>query len=422
MAFDVPTTRGYYTSLSDGWTYLNGGERAQVPERVLSTMATAFRAAPKSLPAEAPSGSHSREREAGLTAGHQFAAMARRAFADVAGARVEGVVLGPSREALIHVLMQSMGRRLSLGTRIVLVRTGDPVDHVPFRRAADMFGARVSYAEADLSTGAVPAWQFDDLVDSATHLVVVPAADPYVGTVAPVADISARVRAKSRATVLVDATAYAPYRVVDMQEMGADIVLLDASAWGGPEVSALVFRDPSLLDRMQSMSLVPGATGRRRLEVTPVSPSLLGGVSESVRHLADLDPEARGTRRRRIETSVPQAGRYLSTLATRLIDALRNLGQVHIVGVDGDGVDAAEAAALDRVPRVSFVVPGVPARTVVRRLLDNGLVTSAVAPGVSVLLEAMGVMEAGGAVTVGLQPFNTPHDVDQLVRAVASLG
>ena len=34
MAFDVPTTRGFYSSLSDGWTYLNGGERAQIPERV----------------------------------------------------------------------------------------------------------------------------------------------------------------------------------------------------------------------------------------------------------------------------------------------------------------------------------------------------------------------------------------------------
>ena len=34
----------------------------------------------------------------------------------------------------------------------------------------------------------------------------------------------------------------------------------------------------------------------------------------------------------------------------------------------------------------------------------------------------MGIAEAGGAVGVGLQPFNTPHDIDQLVRAVASLG
>ena len=83
---------------------------------------------------------------------------------------------------------------------------------------------------------------------------------------------------------------------------------------------------------------------------------------------------------------------------------------------------AAEGVDVDRVPRVSFIVAGVPAPTVVRRLLDNHMVTSAVGPGHSALLEAMGVMEAGGAVTVGLQPFNTPHDVDQLVRAVASLG
>lgn len=424
MAFDVPTTRGYYSSLSDGWTYLNGGERAQIPERVLSTMATAFRAAPKSLPGEAASGSHSRGQEAGITAGHQFAAMARRAFADVAGGRVEGVVLGPSREALVHMLMQAMGRRLSLGTGMVLTRTGDPVSQVPFRRAADMFGARVRFAEADLSTGAVPAWQFDELIDADTRLVVLPAADPYVGAVAPVAEISRIVRANSRASVLVDACAYAPYRVVDMNRMGADIVLLDAASWGGPEVSALVFRDPALLDRLTSMSLVPGARGRRRLEVTPVAPSLLGGVSESVRHLADLDSTARGTRRHRIETSMPQVGDYLVTLTSRLIDALGNLDQVHIIGVDGEGSEDgdADSGAVDRIPRVSFMVVDVPAATVVRRLLDNQLVTSSVAPGGSALLEAMGVMEAGGAVTVGLQPFNTPHDIDQLVRAVASLG
>lgn len=422
MAFDVPTTRGYYSSLSDGWTYLNGGERAQIPERVLSTMATAFRAAPKSLAGEAASGLHSRGREAGITAGHQFAAMARRAFADVAGGRVEGVVLGPSREALVHILMQAMGRRLSLGSRMVLTRTGDPVSQVPFRRAADMFGARLRYAEADLSTGAVPAWQFEDLVDDGTRLVVVPAADPYIGAVAPVEEISRIVHAKSPAAVFVDASAYAPYRVVDMHRMGADIVLLDAPAWGGPEVSALVFRDPSLLDRLTSMSLVPDARGRRRLEVTPVAPSLLGGVSESVRHLADLDSTARGTRRHRIETSMPQVGRYLATLTSRLVDALGNLDQVHIVGVDGEDSDEPGAADIDRIPRVSFIVADVPAATVVRRLLDNHLVTSAVTPGGSALLEAMGVMEAGGAVTVGLQPFNTPHDVDQLVRAVASLG
>lgn len=420
MAFDVPTTRGCYTSLSDGWTYLNGGGCAQVPERVLSAMSTAFRAAPKALPGETGTGSHSRVREAGMTAGTQFATMARGAFADVVGGRPEGVVLGPSRDVLVQNLAHALGRRLRLGTGMVLPRSGDAVLQVPFRRAADMFGARVRYAEADLSTGAVPAWQYDSLVDGDTRLVVVPAADPFVGAVAPVREIVSRVRASSPALVLADVSSYAPYRVVDMNRLGADVLLVDASAWGGPEVSALVFRDPAQLDRMASLSLLPDARGVDRLEVSPVAPALLGGVSESVRHLADLDPSARGTRRNRIASSMPQVAAYLQGLMNRLIDALGNLDQVYIVGEDGDGAeDTADVA--DRVPRVSFVVTDVPATTVVRRLLDNNLVTSAVRPGESALLEAMGVMEAGGAVTVGLQPFNTPHDVDQLVRAVASL-
>ena len=34
---------------------------------------------------------------------------------------------------------------------------------------------------------------------------------------------------------------------------------------------------------------------------------------------------------------------------------------------------------------------------------------------------AMGVTEAGGAITIGLGPFNTTYEVDQLTRVLASL-
>ncbi|MEJ6018692.1 aminotransferase class V-fold PLP-dependent enzyme [Corynebacterium sp. H113] len=423
MAFDVPTTRGFYSSLSDGWTYLNGGERAQVPERVLSAMTTSFRAAPKSLPGEAASGSHSRSLEAGSTAAGQFEAMARRAFADVAGAPFNCVVLGSSREMLVHTFVHSFGRRMSIGRNIVVTRTGDVTMQLPFRRGADMFGAELRIAEADLATGAVPEWQYGDLVDEHTSLVVVPAADPFVGTVAPVAEICQQVHESSDAWVLVDASAYAASRIIDMDKLGADIVLLDAAAWGGPDVSALVFRDPSMFERMTPMWASQSVQGPQRLEIARVSPSLLGGVSESVRHLADLDRLARGTRRHRIVQSMPQVERYLSQLTDRLIDSLELLPRVHIIGVndntDDDDLDYTE---VQRIPRLSFIVYGVPAKTVVRRLMDNGLVTSVVNSVDSPLMAAMGLDESDGAVAVGLQPFNTPHDVDQLVRAVASLG
>lgn len=422
MAFDVPTTRGAYTSLSDGWIYLNGGQRAQIPERVISALGTSFRGSAKSLPGESGEGAHARARQVGVSAAEMYSQSARRAFSDLTGGPVAGVVLGASKEVLISQFVNAMSRRLTLGTNLVVARTGSRCMSLPLRRAADMFGANVRTAEADLTTGALPAWQYCELVDSQTRLVVVPAVDPYAGTIAPVAEIARTVHANSQAWVLVDATDLAPYRAVDMDELGADIVLVDATAWGGPEVAALVFKDPAMFDRLTSLSFRPRANGIARLEVSPVAPALLGGVSESVRHLADLDPAARGSRRHRIEAVMPQVAAYLSRLSERLIDSLGSLPRVYIVGVDSEGVDELETDYLDRIPRVSFLVDNVPATTVVERLLANGLVTSAVGADESPLLEAMGIDETNGAVTVGLQPFNTPYDVDQLVRAVASLG
>lgn len=422
MAFDVPTTRGAYTSLSDGWTYLNAGKRAQVPERVLSAMNSAFRSAPKSLPGEAGVGAHGQSRSSGVPASAEMTTSARRAFADLTGGPVAGVVLGASRDVLMQQFTAAMSRRLSLGANLVISRIGSQVVHAPLRRAADLYGARVRIAEADLATGALPSWQFDNLVDADTRLVVIPAADPFVGTIAPVQEIVRRVHAKSSAWVLVDASDVAAYHDVSMNKLGADIMLVDASVFGGPEVSALVFKDPAMFSRMTSLSYAPNARGADRIEVSPVSPALLGGVSESVQHLASLDKTARGSRRHRIETAMPQVFRYLTTLSERLISALMTLPRVYIIGMDTEDDSYSSVSRTQHIPRVSFLVDGVPAATVVGRLLDNGLVTSVVDAFESPLLEAMGIDEAGGAVGVGLQPFNTPHDIDQLVRAVASLG
>ncbi|ESV57983.1 aminotransferase/cysteine desulfurase [Mycobacteroides abscessus subsp. abscessus] len=63
---------------------------------------------------------------------------------------------------------------------------------------------------------------------------------------------------------------------------------------------------------------------------------------------------------------------------------------------------------------------GVPADRVVQRLADNGV--CAIANTSSRVLDAIGVNEIGGAITVGLGHYSTAAEVDQLVRAVASLG
>jgi selenocysteine lyase/cysteine desulfurase len=73
-----------------------------------------------------------------------------------------------------------------------------------------------------------------------------------------------------------------------------------------------------------------------------------------------------------------------------------------------------------RIPVASFAVQDVPAERVVQRLADNGIL--AISNASSRVLDVIGVNDIGGAVTVGLAHYTTMAEVDQLVRAIASLG
>ena len=72
------------------------------------------------------------------------------------------------------------------------------------------------------------------------------------------------------------------------------------------------------------------------------------------------------------------------------------------------------------IPVVTFAVNGVPAERVAQRLADNGIL--AICNADSRVLDLIGVNDIGGAVTVGLAHYSTMAEVDQLVRALASLG
>lgn len=415
MEFDVARVRGLYVSLSDGWTYLNAHDCPQIPERVSAAVARSFRLSTAVSDTEAGTGSHSRAHRPGRLEGESFIDSARFAVADLVGASPDRVVLGPSLEVLYLSLARAMRPMLRSTSSVVLSHLDPPVLSEPFTG----LGARARWAQPDLGTGELPGWQYNDLIDGSTRLVSLSAAHELLGTLAPVTEITEITRARSRAWVLVDASSYAPYRLVDMDDWDADIVAVDLGKLGGPRLAALVFRDRAMFRRLESLNpaIDARAATAAKLE-TPVAAALAGGVSTIVDHLADLveTPGIRPTRRHRLEHSMKQLAAYLDDLGEDLTTFLGTLPAVHILGVTGE---AAAGGPSERLPRLSFAVRGVPAATVHQRLFDNGLVTT-IAPMTRLLTE-MGVGEIGGAVTVSLSPFNNNHDIEHLIRVVASL-
>jgi selenocysteine lyase/cysteine desulfurase len=238
--------------------------------------------------------------------------------------------------------------------------------------------------------------------------VAIPSASSTLGTLVDVGPVAELVHAHG-GLLVVDHSAAAPYRLMDITDVEADVVTVNAAAWGGPPIGALVFRNPSLIDTFGSVSADPYASGAARLELGLHQYGLLAGVVSSVEYLAGLDEDAQGSRRERLTQSMGSAQIYLDGLFDYMLSSLASLPLVTVIG---------DPPA--RLPVVSIGVNGVPAEKVVQRLADNGIL--AVVNPTSRALDALGVEEIGGALTLGLAHYSTMAEVDHLVRSLASLG
>lgn len=398
MAYDVARVRGLHPSFGDGWVYFDAPTGMVLPDSVATTVSTAFRGSAPTATGPHPS---ARRSAAVLDA-------ARQAMADLVGADPRGVVLGADRAVLLAALADASSSRTGLGLEVVVTRLDDEANIVPWLRAANRYGAKVQWAEVDIETGELPTWQWENLINTSTRLVAITSASATLGTVTDLRPVTKRAHDVG-ALVVVDHSAAAPYRLIDIAEIDADVVAVNAAAWGGPPIGALVFRDPALIGTLGSVSPDRNATGAARLEIGLHQYGLLAGVVTSIEYLAALDETARGSRRERLADSMRAAGAYLHQLFDYLLASLRSLPRVMVIGQPEE-----------RIPVVSFAVQQVPAERVIQRLADNGIL--AVSNPASRVLEAIGVADIGGAVTVGLGHYSTAAEVDQLVRALASLG
>jgi cysteine desulfurase family protein (TIGR01976 family) len=398
MAYDVARVRGLHPSLGDGWVHFDAPSGMLIPDSVATTVSTAFR---RSGPTTA--GAHpSAQRSAAVLEA------ARAAVADLFNVEPAGVVLGADRAILLSALAEAASTRAGLGYEVIVSRLDDEANIAPWLRAAHRYGAKVKWAEIDIETGELPTWQWEGLIGKSTRLVAAPSASATLGTVTDLRAMTKLVHDVG-GLVVVDHSAAAPYRLLDVKETDADVVAVNAAAWGGPPIGAMVFRDPSLLNSFSSISPDPKATGPARLEIGAHQFGLLAGVVASIEYLASLDEAARGSRRERLAVSMQSATSYLNRIYDYLMVSLRSLPLVMVIG-------RPEV----RIPVVSFALNGVPAERVVQRLADNGIL--AVTNDGSRALDVLGVNDVGGAVTVGLAHYSTTAEVDQLVRALASLG
>lgn len=399
MPFDVARVRGLFPTLGDGYIHLDGPAGTLIPEGVARAVSATLRVPLSNRHGPFPSSARA----------DALVDAARRAFADLVGGEPAGVVLGPNMTTITYGLARALAKTWKVGDEIVLSRLDHDANVRPWIAAAKSAGAVVRWAEIDIETCELPEWQYDTLINRRTRLVAVTAASNAVGTRPDVRAIADRAH-QVGALVHVDGVHATPHGPIDMTELGADLYATSAYKWGGPHVSATAAA-PAVLDALSPDKLVPSSNAvPDRFETGTPAFELMAGAVAAVDHLAGLDDAATGSRRNRLLTSMAAVQRYEASVFSRLESGLRSLLHVYVLG-----------APADRTPTVSFSVEGWKPRAVTEELARRGICAWDGDYYAYELMESLGVGELGGAVRVGLVHYNTAHEVDRLLDALAEL-
>jgi len=240
-----------------------------------------------------------------------------------------------------------------------------------------------------------------------TRILAMGMASNCTGTIHDVARFARQAKAVG-ALVYLDAVQYAPHLPLDVQVLGADVIVSSAYKWFGPHQGILWARKDLLEETFayKVRAVHDGDLGHK-FETGTQSHEGMAGCAAAVDYIAG---QGTGSNRREKLVSAWQAiVEHERILTLQLLGGLRKFKGLTIRGI------ASANAIHRRVPTVSFTVDGVLPDTIAKHLADKNIF---VWSGHNYALEPiarMGLADKGGVLRVGLAHYNTSEEIDALL-------
>jgi cysteine desulfurase family protein (TIGR01976 family) len=336
---------------------------------------------------------------------------AHRACADFYNAATPAeIVFGQNMTTLTFHMSRCLGRKFRKGDEIVLSRMDHDANVAPWLLLAEDLGLTVRWMDFDTGTYEFPDDALTRVLSDRTRLVAMGMASNCTGTVNDTKRFAAQARAAG-AIVYLDAVQFAPHYAIDVQELGADIVVSSAYKWFGPHQGVLWGRKDLLAETFGYKVRPAGEDLPHKFETGTLSHEGMAGCLGAIEYLEQFGTG--GTRAQRISSAWTAMAAYEQKLTLTLIEGLRSFK-----GLTVRGITSANAMHR-RVPTVSFTLDGHHPQALAKAFAaDNIFVWSghnyAIEP-----VTRMGLMDKGGVLRVGLAHYNTEAEVDALLSSLS---
>ena len=160
--------------------------------------------------------------------------MAHQACADFYNARsASEIVFGQNMTTLTLHMSRCLGRKFKRGDEIVLSRMDHDANIAPWLLLAEDLGLWCAGWISIRRLTSSRRMRLRKVLSDKTRLVALGLASNCTGTVNDVKAFAREAKAAG-ALVYVDAVQYAPHYAIDVQDLGADVLVSSAYKWFGP--------------------------------------------------------------------------------------------------------------------------------------------------------------------------------------------
>jgi cysteine desulfurase family protein (TIGR01976 family) len=404
-ALDIDYVRSQFPALSTGYAYLDNAGGSAVLKPVAERITDYLLNSAVQLGA-----SYSESVDAGARV-----MQARESVAQLINARYpEECVMGGSTTHLLQILCRAIAPSIQAGDEIIVTNCDHEANIGPWVRLCEERGATLRVWAVNAESMDLEIGDLDALLSDKTRYLAMTHASNILGSVNPVAEVARRVHAVG-GKVCVDAVAYAPHRLVDVQASGADYYVFSFYKTFGPHFAVLWGKREALLELPSLNHFFIGQ------EVIPykLQPGNLNyelsygciGISD---YLIDIGQRlgASGNERQLMQAAFDAFEVQEDLLAETLLAFLRETPGVRIIG-------KSRVTDGDRVPTISFVVEGIQSEAIVRRVDNHRMGIRFGDFYARRLIEQLGLTPYGGVVRVSIAHYNSVDELNRLVEHLA---
>lgn len=405
-SFPINFVRQQFPSLAGDWTFFDNAGGSQTLEKVVERISEYLLTSDVQLGA-----SYAISQLAG-----DRVAKAAQGMATLINAKSPSeVVMGSSTTLMLRILSLCVSQTWSPRDEVIVTNC-DHEANIGAWVNLEKQGIKIKVWQINPETLQLHLEDLEPLLSARTRLVAFTHASNILGTINPVKEITKLVH-EHGAMVCIDGVAYAPHRLIDVQDLDVDFYALSFYKVYGSHYALLYGKQEHLL-AMPGLNhyFISQGDIPYKFQLGNVNFELSYGMLGLCDYLSELAQVINGEQAAPdLRSQMAQAYDWMSVqeeeLGDRFLQYLTSKPNVRIIG-------QPQANRTVRVPTISFVVDGVHSETIPLHVDKYNIGIRFGDFYARRLMEFLELDKQGGIVRVSMVHYNTLEEVDRLIEVL----